>query len=184
MNETLKTIAERYTCRSFTGTPVEREALETIALAGAQAPTAANSQRFRLIVVTDKTFIDELDEKLVARMVESNPAMAERMKERGGKMLYNAPAMIVVAILPEGPFSAELDCGIVIENMALAAQSLEIGNCINLMMGSLFQGDEGVEMMQKLQFPENYVFGCGILLGYPTDLGQPHVPATDKIIWV
>jgi len=184
MNETLKTIAERYTCRSFDGTPVRHEDLEAIVLAGAQAPTAANSQRFRLIVIEDKSLIDEVDERMLKAFGEMNPEMMERMLERGGKALYNASAAVVVAIDTAGMFSAELDCGIVVENMALAAQSLEVGNCINAMFRTAFEGEAGEALKKQLQFPEGYVFGVALLLGYPTDLGRPHEPAMDKIIWI
>ena len=184
MNETLKTIAERYTCRSFDGTPIEHEVLEAIVLAGAQAPTAANSQRFRLIVIENKELIDEMDERMLAAFGEVNPEMSERMRERGGKALYNASAAIVVAIDTGGMFSSEMDCGIVVENMALAAQSLEVGNCINAMARAVFEGEAGEAFKKQLQFPDGYVFGIALLLGYPTDLGRPHEPALDKIIWV
>ena len=184
MNETLKTIAERHTTRSFTGTPIKREELDAILLAGLQAPTAGNSQRFRLIVTDNKEFIDELDAKMLKLFEEANPAMMDRIKERGGKVLYNASALVFIAIDKQGPWSAELDAGIVVENMALAASSLEIGNCIFAMFRTLFEGEAGEEMKKQLQFPEGFDFGVGLLLGYPTDWGKPHVPATDKIIWL
>ena len=182
MNETLKTIAERHTTRSFTGTPIAPEELDAILLAGAQAPTAGNSQRFRLIAIDDKQLIEELDERMLASFAAANPEMAERMKDRGGKALYNASAVIFIAIENSGPWSAELDCGIVVENMALAASSLDVANCIHAMSRVLFEGEAGEEMKQRLQFPEGFVFGVALLLGYPTDFGQAHAPALDKII--
>lgn len=42
MNETLKTIGSRYSCRSYTGQPIEKDKVEAIALAGIQAPSALN----------------------------------------------------------------------------------------------------------------------------------------------
>ena len=184
MNETLTTIAERYTCRSFTGTPVKREDLEAIALAGLQAPTAGNSQRYRLIVVSDKAMVDELDEAAVAMFKENNPQSYERIQSRGGRAFYNASAMIIVAIEHTGPWSAELDCGIVIQNLALAAHSLDIANCINAMAVALFTGPNGDALKDRMQFPVGFEFGCAILLGHATDFSQPHVPDMDKIIWL
>ncbi|MDR2957752.1 MAG: nitroreductase family protein [Coriobacteriales bacterium] len=184
MNETLKTIAERYTCRSFTGTPVKREELEAITLAGAQAPTAANSQRFRIIVIDNKDYIDELDARMIAIFESQNPGAMDRIRDRGGKALYNASAMIFLAVEHSGPWSADLDGGIVIQNMVLAAHSLEVGSCINAMCRVLFEGEAGAEFKKQLQFPDGFDFCCGILFGYPTDFGRPHAPATDKIIWL
>jgi nitroreductase len=135
-----------------------------------------------LIAITDKGLIDELDSQMIATFSAQNPEMAERMRDRGGKALYNASAMIVVAIETGGPWSSELDCGIVVENMALAAHSLEVGNCIHAMSRVLFEGEAGEEMKKRLQFPEGFVFGVALLLGYATDFGQAHAPAMDKII--
>jgi len=184
MNETLKTISERYTCRSFTGTSVQKSDLEAIALAGAAAPTAGNSQRFRLIVITDKKVMDELDARAMALFQRDNPPAYERIVGRGGKAFYNAPAAIIVAIDPTGPWSAELDAGIVVENMALAAQSLGVGSCINAMASAVFQGAEGSELQKRLRFPDGFEFGIALLLGFPSDLGKAHEPALDKIIWL
>lgn len=61
MNETLRTIKNRYSCRNYTGEPVEQEKLEAIALAGIQAPSAMNYQPWKIIVIKDKTLIDEMD---------------------------------------------------------------------------------------------------------------------------
>lgn len=184
MNETLTTIAERHTTRAFTGEAITRAELDAILLAGAEAPTAANSQRFRLIVTDNKEYIEELEAKLLAIFQEQNPAMMDRVKERGGKPLYNASAVVFIAIDKQGPWSAELDAGIVVENMALAASSLGIGNCIYAMFRSLFEGEAGEAMKQELQFPEGFSFAVGLLLGYPAKSGKPHAPATDKIIWL
>ena len=56
MNETLKTIANRYSCRSYTGEAIEREKVEAIALAGIQAPSAMNLQPWEIVVIQDKSF--------------------------------------------------------------------------------------------------------------------------------
>jgi len=184
MNETLKTIAERYSCRSFTGTPVEREKLDAILMAGLQAPTAGNSQRFRLIATDRKELIDEIDAALIEMIKAANPAQMDRINERGGKVFFNASAAIFVPIEHTGPWSAELDAGIVVENMALAAQSLDVGNIIVLAPRTLFSGDQADEWKKKLQFPQGFEFGIALLLGYATDFGKPHEPDTEKVIWL
>ena len=51
MNEVLKVIGSRYSCRSYTGEPVEKEKVEAIALAAVQSPSAVNRQAWKIIVI-------------------------------------------------------------------------------------------------------------------------------------
>ncbi len=188
MNEVLRVISERYTCRSYTGDAVEREKLEAIASAGIQAPSAINSQRWRIVVVTDKKLIEELDDAALELMRNSNDVAAyERIMSRGGKPFYNAPVMFLVLTNSNGRFSPELDCGIVVENMALAATSLGLGNCVNLMCGTTIVAlDENTRtaFKERVNWPEGYEFAVGLLVGYPAnEPNPPHEPDPGKIIW-
>ena len=177
MNEVLKVIGSRYSCRSYTGEPVEKEKIEAIVLAGVQAPSAVNAQPWKIIVVQDKAMIDAMD---VCGMEmfknQADQTVYNRMMSRGGKFLYNAPCMIVVAI-KEG---TQLDCGIVVENMALAATSLGLGNVICGMARVPLSKPEYKDVI----LPEGYVFGTSLLVGYATSEGTPHVPDMDKITYI
>lgn len=183
MNDTLKIIAERFSCRRFTDQiPGEKE-LMAIAQAGIQAPSGMNRQYWHVIIVKDKSIIDEMDVegmKILASM--ENKAMYERIMERGGKLFYNAPCMIVVAIKEAFPKGAELiDCGIVAQNIVLAASSLGVANMHCGFAGLAFAGSKGTEFKSRLQFPEGYECGIGILLGYAAGTFPPHVPNQEKI---
>lgn len=178
MNEVLKVIGSRYSCRSFTGEAVETEKIEALALAGVQAPSAMNRQAWQIIVIKDKAIIDEMnDYGMEVLKNQEDKSTYERMMSRGGKLLYNAPCMIVVAI-KEGK---TLDCGIVVENIALAATSLGLGNCICGMAALPLSN----EKFSKQILPEGYVFGTSILVGYATSNdGTPHEPDMSKITYI
>ena len=78
----------------------------------------------------------------------------------------------------------DLDCGIVVENMALAASSLGLGNVICGMAAMLINDECGAAYKEKL-IPEGYEFGVALLVGYPVDTeGTPHEPDMSKIIYV
>ncbi|MCL2158201.1 MAG: nitroreductase family protein, partial [Oscillospiraceae bacterium] len=66
MNETLKTIAERYSCRDFTGEPLSDNQIKAIVEAALAAPSAVNRQPWHVIAVSDKALIDELDSEGMA----------------------------------------------------------------------------------------------------------------------
>src|SRR5215471_9222645 len=111
MNETLKTIAERYTCRDFTGAPLTDEQVSAIVDAALAAPSGMNRQPWHLIVITDKALIDELDaEAMNVMSAAEDKSGYERIKSRGGKVYYNAPCMVLVA--SDGSGFAPMDCGI------------------------------------------------------------------------
>ena len=53
-------IKDRYSCRKFKNTPVEKEKIEKILEAALVAPTACNLQPQRILVLTDKNIIKAL----------------------------------------------------------------------------------------------------------------------------
>jgi hypothetical protein len=110
-------------------------------------------------------------------------SMYERIMSRGGKLYYDAPCMIVVPIAKAEPAGAELfDCGIVSENIALAATSLGVDNLICGLAAFSFVGEKGTEFKQRLGFPEGYEIGIAVLLGHAANPGgKPHEPDMSKI---
>ena len=61
MNETLQTIKNRYSCRSYTGEAITKEEMDAIALAAVQSPSGMNQQPWKIVVVRDKALIEEMD---------------------------------------------------------------------------------------------------------------------------
>lgn len=182
MNETLKTIKNRYSCRKYTGEPVEQEKLEAIALAGLQAPSAMNNQPWKIIVIKDKAFIDEMDAATMDMLSKSEEQKGayERMMSRGGKIFYNAPCMFVVA----KEAGTDLDCGIVTENIALAASSLGLGNVICGLARLVFDTEKG-EYFKGKMIPEGYELGMTVLVGYAADEGGvPHEVDMGKVTYI
>ena len=183
MNETLKAMEQRFSCRKFNGEVPNDEELNLIAGAAIQSPSAMNRQNWQVIVIKDKKLIEEMDAEgmnVLANMPELS--LYKRMMDRGGSLFYNAPRMIVLAIKEEEPSGEEqLDCGIVAENIVIAAQSLGLANLHCGLARLPFAGDKGEEFKQRLQFPKGYGFGIAILLGHTDVQGTPHVPNQDKI---
>lgn len=181
MNETLKTIKNRYSCRNYTGEPIEKEKIEAIALAGVQSPSALNKQPWQLIVVQDKALIEEMDATLMDYLSkQEDTSTYERMMSRGGTVFYNAPCMIFVA----KEAGTDLDTGIIVENMALAASSLGLGNVICGLAGLLFATEKSNYYKEKF-IPEGYEFGVALLVGYTTENeGTPHEPDLSKIKYI
>ena len=70
--ETLGTIFNRRSIRKYSGEPVSREQLLTLAKAGMAAPTSRDTRHFRFVIVDDEALIRRLNDGLpYAKMLAS-----------------------------------------------------------------------------------------------------------------
>ncbi|MCL2046555.1 MAG: nitroreductase [Oscillospiraceae bacterium] len=182
MNETIKSIMERNSCRDFKDTPLTEEQLKTIVDAALAAPSAMNRQPWHVVVVKDKAIVDELDAAGIDVITKNNPEALERMKERGGKIFYNAPCVIYV--LSDGSAYGSMDSGILTQNVCIAAQSMGLSTCIVGMANMPLTGEKGDEYKKMLKFPEGYEFAIGILLGTPNTGKEPHELVPEKVTYI
>jgi len=185
-SDTIKTMLTRYSCRAYTDKMPSDESLHAIAEAAIASPSAVNQQNWRVIVVKNKDLIADLEAEGMKFLASQNDKSSyNRIMSRGGKMLYNAPCMVIVPI--NNSFSeryALIDLGIVVENIALAAASLGINSVICGMISNCFAGSRGDEFKKRLGIPEDYETGLAVLLGYAEKQGQPHEPDYSKISFV
>ena len=173
MNETLKTIMGRNSCRDFKDTPPTEEQVKAIVDAALAAPSGMNRQPWHIVVVNNKAIIDELDAEGMGMLAAAEDKTSyDRMMSRGGKMLYNAPCLVYV--LSDGSTWSPLDCGILCQNVALAAHSLGLSSCIVGMANVPLTGARGDEFKKRLKFPEGYSFAIGVLVGTPNTGKDPH----------
>ena len=183
MNETLKTIAERYSCRDFSDTPLTDEQVKAITNAALASPSAINLQPWHIIVITDKGLIEELDaEGMVILSAAEDKSGYERVMSRGGKMFYNAPCMFLV--VSDGSHYATIDSGILSQSVALAAHSLGLGSVICAMAGIPFKGERGDELKKRFGFPEGYGFEISILVGTANSGKDPHELEPGKVTYI
>lgn len=111
--DTLQTIRERRSVRRYKPEPIPNEDLTKIIEAGRLAPSAANRQPWRFILVTDP---------------EQKAALAQACREQ--TWMVDAACILVGVGLPE--VSAKwypVDVAIAMQNMVLAAWSLGYGTC-------------------------------------------------------
>ncbi len=186
-NNTINSIMTRYSCRAFTDQLPSDKDLQTITKAALASPSGMNRQLWRVIVVKNKAFIEEMEAEGMKNLASLPDKSAyERIMGRGGKLFYHAPCMIVVPIKEAEPKGAALfDCGIVSQNIALAATSLRIDSLICGLAAFSFAGDKGTTFKERLGFPEGYEIGIAVLLGYAANPGgKPHALDMDKLSFV
>ena len=181
MNEVIKAIKERYSCRDFKATPLTDEQVKAIVESALASPSGMNRQPWHVVMVTDKALIDEMDVEGMRMLAAAEDQSAyERMMGRGGKLFYGAPCLVLVTTDGE----AAMDSGILSENVALAAHSLGLGSCIVGMAGQPLGGPRGEEFKKRLKFPQGHIFGIGILVGVPNSSKEPHELDMGKVTYV
>ena len=183
MNETLKAISERYSCRDFADVPLTDEQIEALVGAALAAPSGMNSQPWHVTVVTNKALIEELDADGVATLAAAeDKTFYERVISRGGKMLYNAPCLIVITA--DGSKWSSVDSGILCQNVTLAAQSMGLGSCIVGMLTIPLNSPRGDEFKKRLGFPDGYEFVISVLAGTVSSGKEPHDRDYGKVTYI
>ena len=150
----LDTIKKRYSVRKYNNTPVEREKVDAILEAAHCAPTAANMQPQKILVI-------QKPENLA--------------KFSSGANIYNAPlVMLVCADLNEvwvrpydGKNMVDVDASIITDHMMLTATDLGLGSC-----WITYFDPKAIRAAFKL--PENLIPVNILAIGYAND--QPQSP--------
>lgn len=163
MNEVLKAIKNRRSVRKYKPEQIGKEELELIIEAGIYAPTAGNEQPWHFTVVQNPEMLQHINEKVREQMVKSDNEMARNMGANPNfQVTYNAPTLIIVSGRKDA-MAPLVDCSAAIQNMLIAAESLNIGSVwIGLMRHIFALEDE----MAKLDIPEGYQPFYGVALGY------------------
>jgi len=183
MNETIKNIAQRYSCRDFADTRLTEKQISIMVEAALAAPSARNIQPWHIIVVQDKALIEQLDAEGLALLgAEEDKTMYDAIISRGGKLFYDAPCLFL--IVSDGSKWATLDSGILCQNVVLAAESLGLGSCIVGLARVPLEGPRGEEFKKLLKFPDGYKFEVGVLAGKIISGKAPHPFEENKVTYV
>jgi len=179
----------RHSIRDFLAEPVEKSVLDRLIAAARMAPSAANEQPWRFIVVQR-----ELRARLGEVVAQSTVHLSEYMEVLGPKRyeeavrwyssLGDAPVLIALsAPRTEDEFSAlnrNLSLGASIENLLLAAVDEGLGAC-NVTFGHWVKD----EIATLLDLPDTHEVVTIIALGKPSDT-PPAVPPRepDNTVWL
>ncbi len=181
----MKAILTRCSCRAFTDVQVTDDEMRVLTAAALAAPSAMNAQPWRVVVVQNKDLLNEMETDIVAYFEETNDtAMVERLKSRNMKVYYDAPTVMFFPIADT--VYSKIDCGIICENVALAATALGLSSVIIGMNRVLFMGSKAEYWAEKLQFPTDYIYGVSIAIGHgdPSREFVQHLPDSTKVITI
>ena len=144
-------ILTRRSIRRYETKDIPEEVLQQILEAGRQAPSAANRQPIRFVIVKDHDILKILCDSLLARFVKYAPLAIVGCAD--------------IKSLLTGKW-AVVDATIAMENMVIAAWTLGVGSC---WIGAC--NEEKVKELLKI--PDKWQVVALLTLGYPNENPEP-----------
>ena len=170
-NEVIENIMARRSIRKYKPETVERVVLDQIMECGINAPNGMNRQSWEVRVVDNPKVMDELKQQLADAYPDKD---AEQVKG----CFRGAPVMVFIARDKAYDFSA-YDCGLMAENMVLAATSLGVGSiCLGSPVRLINDNPACAPILERLSFSEGYELCLCVGLGYADE--SPDAKPRDK----
>ncbi|MBQ4637609.1 MAG: nitroreductase family protein [Clostridia bacterium] len=171
MNDALKAIFERSSIRQYRSEQIKDEELDSLVKAALSSPSTRNSQPWHITVVQKREVQNRINEII-------NPQR---------DLFYGAPTAIIISYTTdtaENGYFARIDCGILIENIAIAAKSMGLGSVILGMSHQALDDIKRRQIEELLCFDEGYHFAIAIAVGYPENQNQPHTVDENKVTYI
>ena len=165
----------RRSIRAYKDSVISRETLNEILKYGINAPNGQNLQSYEKRVIDSPALIDSITQAVV----KDNPKIAER---DGFKNIFvNAPCVVCIACDTQYDM-AQIDCGLLGENIILAAWAKGIGSCC---LGSsarwILDSPSAKPYLDRMAFSKGYKLLYCISLGYPAETPKAK-PRRDDMI--
>ena len=172
MNETLKVLESRRSCRKFKPDMVKKEELDAIIKAGTYSATGMGKQSPIIIAVTNKELRDSL---------------AEENRKIGGwaegfDPFYGAPVILIVLANKAVP-TYIYDGALVMGNLMNAAESLGVGSIWIHRAKEEFNSEFGKSILKKLGIEGDYEGIGHCALGYAADPANAAAPRKENYVY-
>ena len=172
MNDTIKVLESRRSCRNFKSDMISDEELKTIIEAGTFAATGMGKQSPIIIAVTDKKLRDEISE--------------ENRKiggwNEGFDPFYGAPVILIV-LADKNVATHVYDGSLVMGNLMNAAESLGVASIWIHRAKEEFESDFGKALLSKLGIEGDYEGIGHCALGYANVPANEAAPRKDNYVY-
>ncbi len=172
MNDTLKVLETRRSCRNFKPDMVKAEDLDAILRAGTFAPTGMGKQSPIIIAITD--------EKVRAEISDLNRQIAGLPE--GADPFYGAPVILTVLANKDVP-TYIYDGSLVLGNLLNAAESLGLAGIWIHRAKEEFEAEWGKELLKKLGIEGNFEGIGHCALGYAAQPANPAHPRKENYVY-
>lgn len=171
MNETLKVLETRRSCRNFDPDKmISEEDLNAIIKAGTYAPTGMGKQSPIIIAVTNKEMRDKISKENAKIMgTDSDP-------------FYGAPVILIVLANKESR-TYQYDGSLVMGNLLNAAESLGLGGIWIHRAKEEFESDFGKKILADLGIEGDYEGIGHCALGYAAEPAKAPAPRKENYVY-
>ena len=164
MNEVIQNILTRRSVRVYKEEQISDADLNVILEAAQFAPSTMNTQDWHFTIVQNKEKIEKLNLMIKEAFLNSP---IESLKKQGSNpnfnIFYKAPTL-VIATGGKVTNMEQIDCALALQNIFLAAHSLNIGSCWIHALNMVGDDMKIKSFLTELGVPENYnVYGTAIL---------------------
>ena len=172
MNETLKVLETRRSCRKFKTDMIKDEELKAIIKAGTYAATGMGKQSPIIIAVTDKKTRDEL--------MDAN----RKVGGWGGDFdpFYGAPVILIV-LARKSVGTYVYDGSLVMGNLMNAAESLGVASIWIHRAKEEFESDFGKNLLKKLGIEDDFEGIGHCALGYAAEPAKEPAPRKENYVY-
>jgi nitroreductase len=179
-------IRTRRSVREFTEEPVDQATLRLLIEAAIQAPSAVNEQPWSFSIVRDKAVLAQISKNSKAHLLKSPPNgslskhFQELLSDPAFNIFYQAPALIVISSVTQGPWAVE-NCALAAENLMLAAHAHGLGTCWIGFAQTWLGTDDG---KASIELSPNCVPVAPIIVGHPKSAPPPVIRREPEIRWI
>jgi nitroreductase len=173
-NQVIAVIRKRRSIRKYRSEQISDDELSQIIEAGRFAPSGGNNQTSHFVVIQNEEILNEL-KKLATEEFAKMEVTDDTYKSLKSAILkskkgdydftYHAPTLVVAANV-RGYGNAMADCAVALENMMIAAASLNIGSCWVNQIKWLADNEVIKRYLEGLGIAEHEVVCGGVILGY------------------
>lgn len=170
MNEVIRCLKERRSCRKYLPKQVEEQTLQEILAAGIYAPSGRGRQAAKILVLQNQEDIAAL-EQLNAKILGTP----------GAHPFFGAPTVCIVLADPAVHTCVE-DGALVMGNLMNAAHSLGVASCWIHRAREEFESPEGKALLKKWGVAGDWRGIGHCLLGYADGESRPAAPRKEDYI--
>lgn len=172
MNETIKVLESRRSCRNFKPDMIKDEELQAIVKAGTYAATGMGKQSPVIIAVTNKELRDEI--------MEENRKVGGWGE--GFDPFYGAPVILIV-IAKKDVATHVYDGSLVMGNLMNAAESLGVASIWIHRAKEEFESDFGKNLLKQLGIEGEYEGIGHCALGYAAEPAKAPAPRKEDYVY-
>jgi nitroreductase len=177
MAEFIELLKKRRSIRDFGDKDVPLEIINEIIKESCLAPSSANGQPWRFIIVNNKDLIKRLSDeskKNLLSYIEKNPDSPTKkyeaaLRNPGFNVFYNAPCLVFI-IGPKHVRTLYVDCSLAACYFMFSASAKNLGTC----WIGLGTNIHDPELLNQIGMPDDHKIVAPLILGYPKNI--PDLP--------